>query len=29
MGPSKLAKAQKLEIPAVGEQDFLRRIGNI
>ena len=28
MGPSKLAKAQKLEIPVVGEQEFLRRIGN-
>ena len=29
MGPSKLAKAQKLELPVVSEQDFLRRIGNI
>ena len=29
MGPSKLAKAQKLEVPVVGEEEFLRRIGNI
>lgn len=28
MGPSKLAKAKKLEIPVVSEQEFLRRIGN-
>jgi DNA ligase (NAD+) len=28
MGPSKLAKAKKLEIPVVNEQEFLRRIGN-